>query len=148
MSCAEFIAGGEMIAGTPEDPDAPDAPKGKATNQTTDHASGQDKDQAGDQAKDRARNKSLFCLQTEDGILITDFIFSRTRVWISGLLALAQAVLLIPFVAVKTRRLHDIGRSGYWQFLNLLPLVGWGIMLVFLLTKSPPSKNRYSLKPV
>ena len=147
MSCAEFIAGGEMIAGTPEDPEGPDAPNGKATNQTTDRAKGQDMDQAGDQAGDRARNKSLFCLQTEDGVLITDFTFSRTRAWIGGLLALAHAILLIPFVAVTTRRLHDIGRSGYWQFFYLLPLVGWGIMLVFLLTESTPRKNRYGPKP-
>ena len=32
--------------------------------------------------------------------------------------------LLVPMVAAATRRLHDAGRSGWWQLLTLIPLIG------------------------
>jgi len=43
---------------------------------------------------------------------------------ISGLVSLA---LLLPALAVGARRLHDIGKSGWWQ---LLILTGIGIFLL------------------
>ena len=36
---------------------------------------------------------------------------------------------LIPSLAVSIRRLHDIGRSGWWLQIVLIPLVGWIIVL-------------------
>ncbi len=38
--------------------------------------------------------------------------------------------LLIPYLAVGTRRLNDIGRSGWWQLLLLVP---FGQIVVFYL---------------
>ena len=40
---------------------------------------------------------------------------------ISGVYSLA---VLIPSLAVGSRRLHDIGRSGWWQLIGLVPLEG------------------------
>jgi uncharacterized membrane protein YhaH (DUF805 family) len=31
----------------------------------------------------------------------------------------------LPGIAVTARRLHDTDRSGWWQLLWLIPLVGW-----------------------
>lgn len=39
---------------------------------------------------------------------------------------------LLPSLAAATRRLHDTGRSGWWQLIGLVPLVGWIILIVFL----------------
>jgi uncharacterized membrane protein YhaH (DUF805 family) len=41
--------------------------------------------------------------------------------------ALASLALLLPALAVGTRRLHDIGKSGWWQ---LLGLTGIGLLVL------------------
>ena len=41
--------------------------------------------------------------------------------------ALVNLALLLPAFAVGTRRLHDIGKSGWWQ---LLTLTGMGVFLL------------------
>lgn len=38
---------------------------------------------------------------------------------------------LIPSLAISVRRLHDIGKSGWWYLISLIPLVGLIIMLVW-----------------
>jgi uncharacterized membrane protein YhaH (DUF805 family) len=48
---------------------------------------------------------------------------------------------LIPSLAVAARRLHDTDRSGWWQLLWIVPVVGWIIVIVFLVQESRP--NRY-----
>ncbi|HEY3048296.1 MAG TPA: DUF805 domain-containing protein [Polaromonas sp.] len=40
---------------------------------------------------------------------------------------LASLGLLLPSLAVATRRLHDIGKSGWWQ---LIMLTGIGLLLL------------------
>lgn len=44
--------------------------------------------------------------------------------------ALLAFLTIVPSLAVSVRRLHDIGRSGWWLLLIFLPLVG-GVMLVY-----------------
>jgi len=39
---------------------------------------------------------------------------------------------LLPSIAVATRRLHDTNRSGWWQLICLVPVVGIIVLLVFL----------------
>ena len=55
--------------------------------------------------------------------------------------------VLIPGIAVTVRRLHDIGRSGLWYFIFLVPLIGWVWMLVLLFTDSQPGDNQYGPNP-
>jgi uncharacterized membrane protein YhaH (DUF805 family) len=37
----------------------------------------------------------------------------------------------LPSVAVGARRLHDIDRSGWWQLLYFIPIVGWIVLIIF-----------------
>jgi uncharacterized membrane protein YhaH (DUF805 family) len=46
----------------------------------------------------------------------------------------------IPSIAVGARRLHDIDRSGWWQLLYLLPLVGWIVLFFFWAEGTKPSR--------
>jgi uncharacterized membrane protein YhaH (DUF805 family) len=48
---------------------------------------------------------------------------------LSGLFSLGT---LLPSIAAATRRLHDTGRSGWWQLIVLVPVIGFIVILVFL----------------
>ncbi len=63
---------------------------------------------------------------------------------LSGLYALA---VLIPSLAVFVRRLHDTGRSGFWFFIILIPLIGAIVLLVFLVQDSTPGPNQHGPNP-
>lgn len=55
--------------------------------------------------------------------------------------------MLLPAVGVGVRRLHDIGRSGWWLLIGLIPLVGAIVLLVFSLRDSQPFTNGFGPNP-
>jgi uncharacterized membrane protein YhaH (DUF805 family) len=63
-------------------------------------------------------------------------MFSRT------LQSAFNVATLLPSLAAGARRLHDTDRSGWWQLLVLIPLVGWIILIVFWVQES--RANRYA----
>lgn len=63
---------------------------------------------------------------------------------LGGLYSLA---VFLPSLGVLIRRLHDTGRSGWWIFINLIPLIGSIILLVFLVEDSKPGDNQYGPNP-
>ncbi|HSC75979.1 MAG TPA: DUF805 domain-containing protein [Pseudomonadales bacterium] len=65
-------------------------------------------------------------------------------VFITAIFALA---LLVPSVAAAARRLHDTGRSGWWQLVGIIPLIGAIVLIVFLAQDSEPGENAYGGNP-
>ena len=53
----------------------------------------------------------------------------------------------IPYLALAVRRLHDVGRSGLWYLLALVPLVGLIILFVWFLKDSEPHPNQWGESP-
>lgn len=91
----------------------------------------------------RARRKeywyfTLFnCIIAVILALLQQFVGGRFLQWITYLYELA---VLIPSLAVCCRRLHDIGRSGKWLWLLLIPLVYslcLGVLSASLLISQP-----------
>jgi uncharacterized membrane protein YhaH (DUF805 family) len=50
---------------------------------------------------------------------------------------------LVPGLAIGARRLHDTGRSAKNLWWLVLPIVGWIILLVYVLEDSKPGANEY-----
>jgi uncharacterized membrane protein YhaH (DUF805 family) len=74
------------------------------------------------------------------GAVITAAVHSAIPVILFAL------VIILPSLAVTVRRLHDTGRSGWWYWISLVPLVGGIILLVFLCTGSE-GPNQYGSGP-
>ena len=58
--------------------------------------------------------------------------------------------VIIPSLAVSVRRLHDLGKSGWWILLAVIPLVnliGFFVLLYFYVQDSQPGENEYGPNP-
>lgn len=55
--------------------------------------------------------------------------------------------VLLPHLAVLVRRLHDVGKSGWYFFIALIPIVGAILLLIKLCTDGIPGQNKYGLNP-
>jgi uncharacterized membrane protein YhaH (DUF805 family) len=56
------------------------------------------------------------------------------------------AAILIPWVAIAVRRMHDSGHSGWWVLLALIPLLGTLPYFIFMLLGSD-GDNEYGPRP-
>jgi uncharacterized membrane protein YhaH (DUF805 family) len=65
----------------------------------------------------------------------------------SCIYSIYSLAVLLPALAVGVRRLYDIGKSGWWLFISLIPLVGGFWLLVLALTDSQPGDNQYGPNP-
>ncbi len=65
-----------------------------------------------------------------------------------GFFYFAYAVaMVIPGISVFVRRMHDIGKSGWWYFIAFIPLIGAIWLLVLCLTEGTPGDNEYGPDP-
>lgn len=65
-----------------------------------------------------------------------------------GLADLYALAAILPGVAVTSRRLHDVGRSGWWQLLIFVPLIGAIVLLVWLVSKGEYGTNSWGEDPL
>ena len=96
----------------------------------------------------RARRKEywmfiLFNMLVAFGVNIVDAVLGMEGVLAAGY----SLAALIPAWAVFTRRMHDIGKSGWYYLIGLIPLVGGIILLIWLASDSQPGANAYGENP-
>jgi uncharacterized membrane protein YhaH (DUF805 family) len=104
--------------------------------------------------KGRARRKEYWYF-TLCNILVSIVLgFIDAKIGIFGMKAgigilgaIYSLAVFIPSLAVFVRRLHDIGKSGWWFFLGLIPCVGPLILLYFMVKDSENGENRYGANP-
>ena len=63
------------------------------------------------------------------------------------ILVLYSLAVAVPGIAVAIRRLHDTDRSGWWCLINLVPVLGAIVFIVYMAQDSQPGSNRYGLNP-
>ena len=55
--------------------------------------------------------------------------------------------LIIPSLAVTIRRMHDTGRSGWWIFIVLIPLVGIILYIYWFVQRGTVGSNAWGEDP-
>jgi uncharacterized membrane protein YhaH (DUF805 family) len=58
-----------------------------------------------------------------------------------------QLATIIPIMSLSVRRLHDIGRTGWWVLLGVIPIIGWIVLMVFACQPTVPQTNEYGPPP-
>jgi uncharacterized membrane protein YhaH (DUF805 family) len=66
---------------------------------------------------------------------------------LSVLGTLVSLALLLPSLGAAVRRLHDIGKSGWWIFIGLIPLIGWLIAIYWATKPSQSESNNWGAPP-
>jgi len=56
---------------------------------------------------------------------------------------MVSLVFILPGIAAGTRRLHDIGKSGWWQLLYLT-IIGGILVIVWLATDTKSDGDKYN----
>jgi uncharacterized membrane protein YhaH (DUF805 family) len=79
---------------------------------------------------------------------IIDGVIGSAVVGTTGIVGLLLILaLFVPSLAVGARRLHDTGKSGWWQLLLLIPLIGFIVMVVFWAQDGHPAPNQHGPSP-
>lgn len=86
---------------------------------------------------------TLFQIAAIIVVAILDAVIG-TAPWLYVLFALGT---FLPSLAVAVRRLHDLGKSGWWLLISLVPLVGGIWLLVLLATAGEQQPNQYGQNP-
>lgn len=51
--------------------------------------------------------------------------------------------MALPVLAVSIRRLHDIGKSGWWYLISLIPLLGMIVLIIWFTKDGETHANLY-----
>jgi uncharacterized membrane protein YhaH (DUF805 family) len=77
-------------------------------------------------------------------IILTIIDYAINSAIISTIYSLA---VLIPSIAVGVRRLHDTNRTGWWLLIGLIPIIGWIVLIIFMVQDSQKGENQYGPNP-
>lgn len=61
---------------------------------------------------------------------------------------LFQVFIFIPSLAIVVRRLHDIGKSGWFYLIAFIPIVGWILIIIWACRKGQDGSNRFGSNPL
>lgn len=96
----------------------------------------------------RARRKEYWMFVLFNVIIAIGLGIIEGVLGLSGVLStLYSLAVLVPSIAVSMRRLHDIGRTGWWLLISFIPIIGAVVLLVFMVMDSQPGQNQYGANP-
>ncbi len=75
------------------------------------------------------------------------YMFTETSLLYTLIAWIYFFICIAPFISVGTRRMHDIGRSGWWILLVFVPIIGLICLLVLFFRDSEPGENQWGENP-
>ena len=82
-----------------------------------------------------------------DSVLGLDFELQGISLGYGYFYLIGLIVHFIPSLAVLVRRLHDVGKSGWFYFIFLIPLIGVLWLLVLYCTEGQKQDNKWGPDP-
>ena len=82
-----------------------------------------------------------------DSVLGLDFELQGISLGYGYLYLIGIIVHFIPSLAVVVRRLHDVGKSGWFYFIFLIPIIGIIWLLVSICTEGQKEYNKWGSDP-
>lgn len=76
--------------------------------------------------------------------IVVSFILNMVLPVLGMLFSLA---VLVPSLAAGSRRLHDIGKSGWLQLLGFIPVIGWVLLIYWAAQPGDAAANQYGPPP-
>lgn len=76
--------------------------------------------------------------------LILNLFGPKVGTTLSGIWSLA---ILLPYLGLSVRRLHDINKSGWYLLVGLIPLVGWVLLVYWWAQPGERIENQYGPVP-
>lgn len=96
----------------------------------------------------RSRRKEYWLFTLFNAIITMVVMFIDTQADLHGMLyAVYSLGVFIPSLAVTVRRLHDTDHRGWWLLIAFVPLIGFLVLLYFLVIDGDPGKNRFGPNP-
>ena len=80
-------------------------------------------------------------------VLLDNVLFGVAPDAIGPLGGVYSLAVLIPSLAVSVRRLHDVGKSGWFLLIALIPAIGAIWLLVLMCIDGEPGENRFGANP-
>lgn len=91
----------------------------------------------------------MFLSMIIGAVLFSDLGSQQGAGWIGVIICIVGSylgALLLP-LSLRTRRLHDIGMSGWWQLLLLVPYLGNFALFICMLLPGTSGENRFGEQP-
>ncbi|MBR6561299.1 MAG: DUF805 domain-containing protein [Alistipes sp.] len=95
----------------------------------------------------RARRKEYWMFALMNAIIAAALIIIDAGLGDEVLQSVYSLVVFLPSLAVGVRRMHDIGKSGWWLLIGLIPLIGSIWLIVLACQDSEPGANRWGANP-
>ena len=80
-------------------------------------------------------------------VYIIDIVLGLVLHEQGAIYTIISLVVGLASLTVSIRRLHDIGKSGWWILISLVPIVGVILLLIWHIKDSEPGDNQYGPNP-
>ncbi len=99
------------------------------------------------QGRSQRKEYWMYCLLNLGVIMVTVMLSANGGTAWAVALVLFVLASAIPSLAVSVRRLHDVGASGWWLLLGIIPYVGGLALFVFTVLPGTKGHNRFGPDP-